>query len=217
MKKAFSFVLVLLVITTSVCYAETFSIRNGIVYGDTMKDVESKESLGIAERTSDTLTTNTGTIASVDNSYIIYSFNSDGKLIDILMDFGVHIGKPEQAISAYETIYETLKKKYGTPYSIDSSDVWYVIYGSAVTKFASNRAFLKKYGLTPSLQGKVEWILQYDDINVKIDLIRYAPNGISATSISSDVIVSYRLFTNAEEQNAIDALNQKKQSYQDDL
>ena len=76
MKKVISFVLILLFIITSTCFAETFSIRNGIVYGDTIMDVESKEALGIDERTSTTLTTKTGTIASIDNSFIVYSFNS---------------------------------------------------------------------------------------------------------------------------------------------
>lgn len=216
MKKVISFVLILLFIIPSTCFAETFSIRNGIVYGDTIMDVESKEALGIDERTSTTLTTKTGTIASIDNSFIVYSFNSDGKLYDILMDFGVHIGKTEQAISAYNTVYEALMNKYGNPSTI-SNDAWYVIYGSAVEKYASNQSFLNSLGLTPSLQDKAQWILRYDDINVKIDLIRYAPNGVSSRSVSSDVIVSYRFFTDEEEQAAIDALNSEKQSNQDDL
>ena len=216
MKRIISFVCILLLILTSKCYAETFSIRNGIVYGDTINNVESKETLGIAKRTSSTLTTKTGTIASIGNSFITYSFNSEGKLYDIYMDFGVHIGKTEQAISAYNTVYEALTNKYGNPSSI-INDSWYVIYGSAVEEYTSNSAFLKELGLTPSLQNKAQWILRYDDINVKIDLIRYAPNGVSTKSISSDVIVSYRFFTDIEEQAAINNLNNKKQSNQDDL
>lgn len=207
---------ILFVFWSSYCSAETFSIRNGISYGDSMIEVESKESLRISEKTDTTLKTVEGTIASIDKSYIVYNFSSDGKLVDIFMDFGVHIGKTEQAIAAYKTVYEALVSKYGSPASI-KDDSWYVVCGSAVDEYIHNVSFLKSFGLTPSLQDKAQWILRYDDINVKIDLIRYAPNGVSAKSISSDVIISYRFFTDAEEQAAINSLNTQQQNIQDDL
>lgn len=218
MKKILSWLVAVIMLTScaQICFAESFSLRNGIAYGDTMADVEQKEALGIAEKTSTTLKTVEGTISSIANSYIIYTFSSDGTLADVYMDFGVHIGRTEQAISAYETVYKALTGKYGSPSSI-TNDAWYVIYGSAVERYASNASFLKGLGLTPSLQDKAQWILRFDNINVKIDLIRYAPNGVSAKSISSDVILSYRFFTDAEEQAAIDALNNQQQSNQNDL
>ncbi len=202
------------VFSTSI--ADNFSLRNGIGFGDTMASVEEKESFSIAERTENTLKTVEGTIASIDKSYIIYTFSSNGILEDVYMDFGVHIGKPEQAKLAYSTVYEALVGKYGTPSEIEGG-AWYVIYGSAVEKFASNASFLQGLGLTPSLQDCAQWILRYDDINAKIDLIRYAPNGVSSKSVSSDVIVSYHFFTDDEEQKAINALDDQKQSNQNDL
>ena len=218
MKQVISCALIIVLMLTMVsnCLAERFSLRNGISYGDTMDDVEAKEVLGISEKTETTLKTVEGTIASINGSYIVYSFSNQGELVDVFMDFGVHIGKPEQAISAYNTVYEALSGKYGSPSEI-VNDAWYVIYGSAVREYASQSSFLKSLGLTPALQDKAQWILRYDDINVKIDLIRYAPNGVSSRSISSDVIVSYRFFTNAEEQSALDALDNQKQSNQNDL
>ncbi len=168
--------------------------------------------LGIAKKSSTSLLTQAGTIASIENSTIEYTFDDDGGLIDIFMDFGVHIGKPEQAVYAYKTIHEALSDKYGKPSAIED-DAWYVIYGSAVSKYESQSAFIKSLGITPSLQEKAQWILRYDDINVKIDLIRYAPNG----GTSSDVIVSYRFFTDEEEQQAIDRLDSQQKYIQDDL
>lgn len=53
------------------------------------------------------------------------------------MDFGVHNGKPEQAISAYNTVHEALVGKHGEPSAVED-DSWYVIYGSAVERFISN-------------------------------------------------------------------------------
>ena len=208
--------IVLLLAAFSSGVAENFSLRNGITCSDTMSSVEEKESLSIAEKTENTLKTVEGTIASIDKSYIVYTFSSDKTLEDVYMDFGVHIGKPEQAISAYSTVYEALSSKYGKPSTIEGGS-WYVIYGSAVERYASNVSFLKGLGLTPSLQDCAQWILRYDDINVKIDLIRYAPNGVSSKSVSSDVIVSYHFFTDEEEQNALNVLKDQKQSNQDDL
>ena len=211
MKK--TLVIVLLLISMVVCSsAESFSFRNGISYGDTMSEVEAKESFNIIEKTDTTLKTDNGTIASIGDSYIIYTFTPDDKLIDIYMDFGVHIGKPEQAISAYKTVYDGLVGKYGTPTKIED-DAIYVISGSAVDKVYENANFLSSIGLTPSLQEMAQWVLRYDNTNVKIDLLRYAPNGVSTKSISSDVIISYHFFSNEEEQAAIDALN----SYQDSI
>ena len=191
---------------------DKFTFRNGITFLDTIDTIETKEVLGIAEKTETTLKTVEGTISSIGNSYIIYSFSDDGKLFDVYMDFGVHIGKHEQAISAYNTVYEALVGKYGLPATI-KNDAWYVIYGSAVKEYTKSESFLKSLGITPSLQDKSQWILRFDDINVKIDLIRYAPNGGS----SSDVIMSYRFFTDEDEQIALGALNNQKQSNQNDL
>ena len=207
---------VLLLSAFSIGFAEHFSLRNGIQYGDTMESVEKKERFSIDEKTVNTLKTCEGTIASIEKSYIVYTFSSRGTLEDVYMDFGVHIGKPEQAISAYSTVYEALLGKYGPPSEIEGGS-WYVIYGSAVEKYASNVSFLKELGLTPALQDCAQWVIRYDDINVKIDLIRYAPNGVSQKGTSSDVIVSYHFFTDEEEQNAINALNDQKQSNQNDL
>ena len=200
MKKLISILLTMIIAMASVvAFAEgtlmegTFSIRNGIVYGDSINTVKEKEELGIAEETSSSLTTIEGTIASIANSTITYSFSADGSLYDVLMDFGVHIGKPQQAISAYNTVFEALCDKYGEPFGQNLS-TWYVIYGSAVEDYSRNASFLKNIGLTPALQGSAQWILRYEDINVKIDLLRHGPNGPNSSDVIVDKYLLQHLF-----------------------
>ena len=217
MKRIISLLTCVVLLTAMFCNAETFSVRNGITFSDTMEDVKSKEALEIAEENENQLKTVEGTIASIENSYIEYTFDEETSLLnDIYMDFGVHIGKPEQAISAYNLIYNTLVNKYGEPIDAKTSD-WYYICGSAVDTYFTNKSFLEHWGLTPSLQNKSQWVLRYDDINVKIDLIRYAPNGITTGSGGSDVIMSYRFFTNEQEQELLGQLQLIADVIADDL
>ena len=177
--------------------SQSFSIRNGIMFGDTKENVKEKEKFKIEEENDSLIRTKPGKVAGVEDSYVEYHFNDSGLLYDIYMDFGVHIGKNSQAEAAYNSTFKTLRQKYGAPIILDD-ETWYVIEGSAVSKYRENSAFLKSVDIKPVLQQYSQWIIRYDDISVMIDLIRYAPNGEG----SSDVILSYRAFTTEEEEIA---------------
>ena len=62
-RTAVLFSVILCIFLVSYGSAETFFLRNGITYGDSMEEVEAKESLGISEKTDSTLKTVEGTIA----------------------------------------------------------------------------------------------------------------------------------------------------------
>ncbi len=214
-KKVFSILIILLVFMSSIvgsALADDFSVRNNIRFGDTKEEVKAKESLPISNEAEKYFIVE-GTVASVDNSTVLYSFN-DGKLCNVKIDFGVHIGKSEQAISAYKTVFDALSSKYGEPYSVDGNE-FYIVYGFAVSQYLSAVDGLSSLGINMknALQNKSEWILRLDDINVKIDLVRFAVNGGS----SSDVVLSYKAFTDEEEQNAIESENAKNANIQNDL
>jgi len=75
---------------TYIAFAEDFVLRNGIAFGDSMEDIQSKETFAIdkiedgsdeeSEEADDdeeaefpySITTEKGTLAGIDDSYIVY-------------------------------------------------------------------------------------------------------------------------------------------------
>ena len=102
--------------------------------------------------------------------------------------------------------------KYGEPISVDSGE-FYPITGSAVDELVHNISFLSGLGIEPAPQGISEWIVRSEPYNVKIELIQYGPNG----KTSSDVMVSYRAFTNEEEQAILDNIDNAKNTLQEEM
>ena len=90
MRNFCSLVLVFILLFVSyTAFAEEFTLRNGIVFGDTLEAVKQKETLTIQSDSEDK-TNNVwfdGTIAGMDGS-VRFDFNEDsGKLTDMLYSF----------------------------------------------------------------------------------------------------------------------------------
>ncbi len=183
-----------------------FTLRNGIMFGDTIDDILAKETTlksaySYSDSYDDNYATFWGTICGYERSKCVFSFDENNMLYDMLYIFEMYdtqnswgIKDSSESDAIYETIYNGLKRKYGEPLYSNGNNPCHIIVGSAFDSFAptidsiDNREF----------ENYFEWIVDANSYYVKIDFTL----GISYLSSRDDarymVLLSYHKFTDSD-------------------
>ena len=213
MKRLLALILFGMLLISANAFAEEFTLRNGIAFGDTMDDVLTKETFaidGIRDECDDEdissmpypywIRTEYSTLAGIPDSNIMYRFNADKQLREVIYNFRGKSGSTETkdvADTEYNTVNSGLIKKYGEPLGF-SDGTCYIITGGA---FEDALRFLNLmfYG---ELYDYDEWDVKCDDYHVKVEQLEYGA-GISKNNASYFHKIGYTYFTDDELEAAI--------------
>ena len=199
MKKAISFVvcffMVLSCLGGNIAFAakeEPFSLRNGIMFGDSKADVKAKEKELSLDVDGDTYLKYIGNIVGSDGE-AYYAFGEHDKLNSMRYEFESE--NSSEMTDLYKTIRDSCTRKYGDALDLDEGNV-FTIRGTAIEN-AYNKVIVTNY-----MGGKAdfeyeEWVVYGNDgNNVKIELaISYLAKSYGTYY---DVDVSYNSFTQEE-------------------
>lgn len=172
MRRYVALLLVIILLLSSFSLAEDFTLRNGIVFGDSMEDILRKEKS--LTRKSDTSDWFEGKIAGYNGAECGFYFDDNGKLISMDYSFGSSVCSSKTDVNnVYETIYDSLKRKYGAPLG-NTGGSCYLITGPAIDRMS---LYVYLFGSISGYNGDYydydEWIIEEDDYSIKIDLISY--------------------------------------------
>lgn len=175
MKKCLSLLLAMLMmmtLCTTFASAEDFALRNGILFGDTMDVILTKETSLVRE--SETSNWFDGRIAGYNDAQCGFYFDDDGLLISMDYSFSDNIcTSRDETNSVYETLYKSLNRKYGTPLN-NTGGSCYIITGPAIERMGLYVYLLGTLdGYSADYLDYDEWIVEEDGYSVKIDLISY--------------------------------------------
>lgn len=214
MKKIMILLLVtMLFFTCQHVFAEDFTLRNGIVFGDSFEKVKEKETLSFSSEEDDKSELEyKGKIAGIDGRVIYYFDEETGKLTDMIYKFDSETSK-DPIDSDYSKLYSSLVRKYGTPLSNTGGSL-HLITGKAIE---SGAGYIGLYKYLLSGDGDYrdydEWIVETDEGSVKIDLFSfyvrsknydyYFYNYLSYHYFSSDELIN-ALQEKQDENTAID-------------
>lgn len=220
-KRLFCLLLVamLTVLSLPVLAEDTFTLRNGIQFGDTMEQVKAKETLGVNEDNADEthFETQTGTVAGFDDVSIIYNFDENNQLYDVIWCLTSTTSK-DTTDMAYEKLENALKNKYGTPLGYSGGDC-YIITGKAISG-AIGHAEIYKLLFTTGVGDYcryAEWDYEYSEENhVKIEIIQYY-FGSSYSEREYRVRVGYKYFTDEDLAAAMQEKQEENQKIMDDI
>ena len=231
MRKLLSLVLVIMMLLTSIAYAEEFTLRNGIMFGDTMDEVLTKETFEIDEvkdgsgedSTDDTsdevefpyyITTQEDTLAGIGNSYIKYRFDANKTLREAIYYFETYSSK-DTSDSDYESINKGLVRKYGSPLGYSNGDC-YIFTGAALENAVISVylwELLDGYG---DIRDYDEWDVDTGDYHVKIEQVQYYW-GNSYSELKYAHEMSYTYFTDDDLQAEKDAKRESQEAVDNDL
>lgn len=197
LRRLLPMLLVVMLINTLTVIADDFVLRNDIQFGDSVSEVQKKETLTTKRDTNDDGETELetpegGTIAGIDDSKVTFTFNKDDELYDMRYYFYE---------DAYDTLSDALIDKYGDPLEPDG-DVIFVTRTSALTAAARLNSMYEMLGDKMEVLGFSQWLVECDDYSVKIDLIEM---NFYNSSKPHDyyTLIGYRKVTDEEVQNDI--------------
>ena len=200
MKRCVSVLLALVLVIGMGTFAlaeDDFTLRNGILFGDTIEDILGKETK--LTRNSDDSNWFTGTIAGYSGAECGFSFDDDGKLISMCYNFGNSVcgSSRDTTNDVYKKLYDSVNRQYGKPLG-NTGGSCHLITGPA----------FEQMGLWVYLLGKLdgckgdyidydEWDLRYNDYNVKIDMVSYYYRN-KDYDYTYRVSLSYHKYTDAD-------------------
>ncbi len=189
---------------------DDFTLRSGIKFGDTMDDILAKETT-LVRKTEDSRTF-TGKVAGYDDVGCIFSFDDDGKLIDMFYTFINVCTSKDTTNDIYKKLYQSLVRQYGTPLG-NTNGSCHLITGKAMERMVLCVYLVSSMnGCTGNYMDYDEWIVEADGYHVKIDLISYY--GRDATyKYQYFLDLSYHYFTDADVEEA----RNEKQSEQAEI
>lgn len=174
---------IIIIIATASAFAEgttmegDFSIRSGIKFGMSINEVRGIETNSAGETsTKDSATMGTitqlgyhadsiaGVPCSGKSTTLNYCFNSTGKLEAIHYWYGYY--NRNSASSYYKEIYNLMCEKYGTPLFNDDGGLFDICSPAFDNYFLS-----KAYGGKNTIPAYSEWLVEYDDTWVVIDVV----------------------------------------------
>ena len=178
-----------------VACAEDFTLHAGTMFGDTMEQVQEKETLKYIgefeyEDVNGTKTTAilyTGTVAGYENCNIWYHFDkTNSTLCDVTYSMGISdiIGE-DALLNRLGELGTLLMNKYGEPLS-DNDDAKYLIKGRNL----NNKNSKYDYDF-------IGWSVPCDNYNVKIELVINYSSGSPAF-----LYIDYHPYTNEELEEA---------------
>ena len=199
MKARYLFVALIVSLSTlliSCANTEEFSLRNDIHFGDSVETVKEKETMDIDYVSEYTVRSEYGTIAGIDDSYVKYSFDDD-KLFEIFYVLGITLDK-NNLEDNYNTIYDSLVKKYGKPLYSNSENGQYIIQTSVFdTVEYALHVYPNESNTFNHLLDYKEWVIKCNGYNVKIDLSgQYYGKDDEICGIG--LSVGYKMFTNED-------------------
>ena len=181
---------------SSALAAEDFTLRSGIKFGDTLEDILAKEKT--LTRESEDSNSFTGKIAGYSNANCSFSFDDDGKLIDMQYTFNNNIcTSRDEMNNVYKKLYESLKRQYGNPLG-NTGGKLHLITGEAITTMAILvYLFGSLDGYSADYADYVEWVIDCNDYHVKIDIVSFYTRSKNYT-YDYYVALSYHCFTDEE-------------------
>lgn len=224
MEKFFAVLLacMLLLSGVSAC-AEGFSLRNNISFGDTMDEVHSKEELLIKEIDNQveadeeypySLTTQNGTVAGVENSYIVYNFDNNEQLREVVY-WLKESSNADRIDAQYRSINEGLVRKYGDALGNKDGST-YAVVGSAIDLTSYTVSLMKALGGPAGIRDYDEWVVSGNDYNVKIEQVEFYL-GASRSDVKYQQVLSYTFFTDASIKDAVAEYMDKQSQIDADL
>lgn len=216
MKRLLALVLVGMMILPAISLAEEFTLRNGIVFGDTMEDVLAKETFTISEVVDEkddkdreypySISTGKTTLADISNSYIWYRFDENKQLREVVYEFRSSTNR-DTADNDYGTVNSGLIRKYGNSLGY-SNGACYIFAGTALIGAAKMVGLYKAIGGYGDLRNYDEWDVKSGNYHVKIEQVEYY-YGSSSVERKYCHRVSYTYFT---DDDLNELLQQKKDS-----
>ncbi len=192
-----------------------FTLRNGIMFGDTIDDILAKETtLKSTSYSLDSYDANQtmfiGTICGYDNSTCVFSFDESNMLYDMLYGFEIYdmlygseiydtlyrfaIEDNGYFDAVYGTIYNGLKRKYGEPLYSNEDKPSYIIVGSAY-----NLLDLANENVdNPNLEKCCEWVIDVGSYHVKIDFALISWYFAHWNLYEHSILLSYHKFTDSD-------------------
>lgn len=234
MKRLLSLVLVLFLLAGTVASAEEFTLRNGIAFGDTMDEVLEKETFGIAEVV-DSIEDNTeeevayeemmeetlpysiktkeSSLAGIDGSCIIYSFDENKTLREV--EYVFRSSTFGDLIDAdYESVNAGLISKYGDPLGYTNGD-FYIFTGSMVKDIILALSINQMLGSIAGLKDYDEWVVDTEDYHVKIEQLEYYSD--VSEGINYCHRVGYTYFTDEQLAEKLDEKQANQETVYGDL
>jgi len=216
MKRLLAILLVLLLglSAVSACAEETFTLRNGIQFGDSIAEVRAKETIPFKEDECDDTklwTKKEGTVAGFSNVQIAYFFDEEGKLEEVKWQLPSR-STTDSSDADYEKLYKAFVSKYGSALGY-TNDKCHIITTTAMdggVMMAYLYDMLDGYG---DVRDYDEWVHEYgSDHNVKIDMCQFY-YGTSYSSLSYNIWIGYKYFSDADLKEA----QQEKQNEQQEV
>lgn len=212
MKKLCCLVLLLMFSLTTIALADEFLLRNGILFGDTMEDILSKEKTLV--RNSETSNTFSGRISGINDSECAFGFDDDGKLKSMTYSFDCY--SRDNTDNTYDTLYDGLVRKYGKAEGNTGGDCE-LITGPAISNMAIwVYLFGELDGWSADYYDYDEWIIDCADYYVKIDLVSYYYRN-DDFEYTYNVELSYLKYTEADYQSELDKKKNEREEVDDDL
>lgn len=208
MKKLLALILLLGCLVNSFALADSFTLRNGVLFGDTMETIKGKEDLKYVNEGKDSMWFR-GVIANISGSEVVYYFDEEGKLKEMQYSLGAF---SSISVSDYDILKEGLTNKYGPSLGFSNGKT------SALLGHELQYLLVDLYkteaitGGSHKLINYEEWIVPCDEGTVKIELVYYTTDGNWP-----HVAMSYGLFSDAEVQEAMDEAQQQKDSFNNDI
>ena len=195
----------------SVCLAEEdFTLRNGILFGDTIDVILEKETTLVREDEDSNWFK--GKVAGYNDTGCGFYFDDDGKLISMDYDFSESCTSREATESIYKKLYDSLVRQYGKAKGYTGGNA-YIITGPAISKM---NLWVYLLGELENNAGDYydydEWVIDLDSYHVKIDLISYYYRN-KDYEYSYFLDLSYHKFTDEDVEKKL----KDKQSEQDEV
>jgi len=227
MKRVLSLVLVMFIFwnvgaKVAIGETESFSIRNGITFGDNAETVKRKEVLKIdkeilpdkANDREGQIITKSGKVAGIDSSSIKYYFGYEDSLNRVDYSFAYEYDT-KSAQYRYDMINEGLIKKYGDALGYRNGEC-FIIQKGCLSETYSMVENLMPHGLSDGVLAYDEWVVGYNDYNIKIEHIIYSLTQKSLGKWYVHVL-SYTTFSEEELINAMQEKQDKKDEVAGDL
>ncbi len=219
-KKLVSGFLAMMLLMTMVLTAsaeDTYTLRNGVQFGDTVEQVRAKETLAWHEDDcSDTmLRTERGTVAGISDVIICYDFDEDGKLVEVVWRLPNRT-YADSSDSDYSTLYKAFVQKYGSPLGYTGGDC-YIITGKALDGAATWYLLYDMFDMYGTMRDYDEWDYKIGNgEHVKIEIAQ-GSWGESILEADYHIYVGYKYFTDADLQEAMDEKRQENEAVMNDI
>lgn len=213
MKKFISvFLVAILLLSVTTAFAEDFSLRNGIKFGDSPETVKGKETLEYndSSKSEDMIIGDwnlfhiiwgpapyaeryRGPILGVDAGNLVFFYDENNTLFEMLYD--VDLSKDGKL---YDKLLSSLTEKYGTPMDNPKGEVFFItscVYKSKASYFTAHE----------------EWLVPNGENYVKIELSNFVDGD------SKNIYLSYTNVNASDITDQVDSYQQSIDAINDDI